>query len=139
MTARKDTPPQSMSDVVIERDPDEARTFANLLARLEEGQLDSDLTALVADVVSRLRDVARDQGGKPSAEISLKIKLKLDDGLIETRHEIGCKLPKETRMRTLWWPTDSNTLTARNPRQRNLPFGVADITVGAGRVRDVTA
>lgn len=126
-------------DPRVEIDIDEARTFSNLLGRLEEGQLDQDLTEVLSEMVRRLVDIERDIGGRPQGEITLKLKLKLDDGMFETRTEYKVAMPKETRSRSLFYATARNTLTARNPRQRALPFGVRDISAGPAVVRDVTA
>ena len=126
-------------DPRIEIDVDEARTFSSLLARMEEGQLDRDLTEVLSEMVRRLVDIERDRGGRPVGEITLKLKLKLDDGMFETRTEYKIAMPKETRSRSLFYATARNTLTGRNPRQRALPFGVRDITAGPATVRDVTA
>ena len=120
-------PPRSMSEA--ERNPDEARTFSILVASFEDGQLNSDMTQAVQDLVARLHDVARDRGGSPGGTLTLKIGFKLDGGVIETKTDFSVNMPKEIRPKSVFWATPNNNLTRSNPRQRDLPLsGPRDVT-----------
>lgn len=123
---------RSMSDVTQEFDPDEARTFSLLIAGLEDGQLNSDLTDQISEIVARLHDTERDQGGSPSGILTVKIGFKLDGGVIEIKGAYTTAMPKEVRPKSVYWATPNNNLTRRNPKQREFPFSKG------GRARDVT-
>lgn len=131
----------SMSDAALERDIDEARTFGILIAGLEDGQLNQDLTQAVSDIVARLHDTERDQGGSPSGTLTLKLAMKLDGGVIEIKGSFTAAMPKEVRPKSVYWATPNNNLTRRNPKQREFPFAgprpLAREVSGAGEIRKV--
>lgn len=122
-----------MSDAALERDPDEARTFSILVAGLEDGQLNQDLTDAVSEIVARLHDTERDQGGSPAGTLTLKLGMKLDGGVIEIKGAFTTAMPKEIRPKSVYWATPNNNLTRRNPKQREFPFAGK-----GGRARNVT-
>lgn len=112
--------PQSHSEIVTEPDPDRARLFSDLIARLEEGVLNQDLTEQVKTIIAALHDSQQNRGGKPAGSLTLTLSFKLDDGIVEVRSEHKAKTPKEVRGRSLYWATPDNMLTGRNPRQRDM-------------------
>jgi hypothetical protein len=120
---------------VIERDPDESRNFSAFWTRIEDGQWDQDTTAAWTDLISDIREVQQGQGGKPSGTMTFEVNFQLVDGLMEIRAKFSVKKPKRARVRSVYWVTQANTLTGRNPFQRNLPFGVRDVSTNT-KVRD---
>ncbi|WP_431860224.1 hypothetical protein [Azospirillum sp.] len=111
---------------------DEARTFPQLLATLEDGELSNDLTDQIRDIVARLHDVYANQGGTPKASLTLKIDFKLDSGVIETKADTKVALPKQVRRKTVLYATPGNNLTRQNPKQAELfPRPVRDVSAPA--------
>jgi hypothetical protein len=111
-----------MSEVTVEPDREENRTFSILVQRLEGGNLHSDLTQAMQDVVAALQDSEREVGGKPTGSITLALKFRLDGGIVEVRGEVKSTMPKVEREKTVFWATPNNNLTSRNPKQHDLPF-----------------
>ena len=116
----KEPQPRSMSEATP--DPDENRTFAILLQRLESGELHQQLTDDVRDIVARLQDVEAAQGGTPVGKLTLNISFKCDDGVITIVADKKSVMPKEIRRKTMMWATPNNNLTSRNPHQHELPL-----------------
>lgn len=99
-----------------------ARTFTSLVAQLEDGRLDRDLSRAIEEMVEALEDVSSSTGGKAKGVLTLKIEFDYDDGLIDVGGEISTKTPKWKRGRSIFWPTPEHHLTRRNPAQPDLPF-----------------
>lgn len=97
--------------------------FAQVIAALEDGDLNSNLTDKMRDLIAEINDVAKEKGGKAGGTISLTIAFKYDSGVIEVcAADPVLKKPKETRRKTLMWATPGNLLTQKNPKQQELPF-----------------
>ena len=110
--------------------PHEMRNFSTLLSSLEDGQLHSELSEAITEVVAAIQDHARDIGGKP------KIDFKMDSGMIEIISDLKVSKPKPVRSKTMLWATPDNNLTARNPKQHELPL--RDVTASSSAVRTVS-
>ena len=108
----------------MERDPSECRTFAILLQTLEDGVLHAELTRAVPDLIGNLANVQAEAGGEPRGSLTLTLNFRLSaDGYAETTGAFTVKDPKVKPRRTLLYVTPNNNLSARNPRQPDLPFG----------------
>ena len=116
--------------------PHEMRNFSTLLSSLEDGQLHSELSEAITEVVAAIQDHARDIGGKPKGSINLKIDFKMDSGMIEIISDLKVSKPKPVRSKTMLWATPDNNLTARNPKQHELPL--RDVTASSSAVRTVS-
>lgn len=103
-------------------DPVPARTFALLLAELEEGDLAHDLTEAVQDLIAELEDVRIAQRGKPSGSISITLNFSDDDGIIEVKSAFSVTKPKRKRAKSIYWPTADHHLSRQNPRQHSMEF-----------------
>lgn len=117
MTTRSDT---------IGTPPEGAITsFVTLLATVEEGQLAKDVTASTEALVRALNDnmlLSR----KASGTITIKLKLTADRGMIELTGDYACKMPKETRGRTMLYVANAGFLATRDLRQGALKLRHAD-------------
>lgn len=115
---------------------DEAsRSFASLIATLEDGDLSNDLSDQVREIVAALNDAVANQGGKPKGTLVLKLDFVLDSGVIETKADVKVTKPKQNRRKTVMYATPGNHLSRKNPKQQELPFR----DVNAGRDADVRA
>ena len=57
-------------------------TFAQFLQEAENGDLHADLSKAIRDLIAKLHDHAANTSGKAAGELSLKIKFKLDDAVV---------------------------------------------------------
>lgn len=98
------------------------RTFNTFLADVEDGQIHTDLTDDLRDLVATLQAVGLETGGRTSGEITLKLKLKLDGRGIDVVADIATRKPKMPRRRTTFFATEDNRLQRQDPRQQTMPF-----------------
>lgn len=108
-------------------DATDLRTFGALLAALEGGRLEGDLTTSMKDLLKAMHDVA---GGAPNlvkGELVLKVKFAMEDGTLEIEGDVTTKAPKFIRQKSIMWPTPEGFLTRRNPSQPEFAFGVRDV------------
>lgn len=102
------------------------QNFSAVLSAAEEGQLQTDLSDELRNIVAELHNLAVSNGGKPKGELTLKLTLQLDGGSFNVDATIATKLPKRQRIRSVMWATPDNNLTRANPRQQRLPL--ADVS-----------
>lgn len=103
-------------------------TFPQLLRRLEEGDLERDLNDRYQKLVKEIEACARGSGGKASGEISLKLKLAYDNGMVTVSAGLSDKLPEQPRLKTRMYPMPGGRGLTLQPE---LPM--------AGGLRDVSA
>ncbi len=125
-----------MTDPVSPPPPDAIRNFSQLVASLEDGQLNTDASTKLEELVRVLND-ALHAGQKVSAGLTVSVKMTADRGLIEVTADIKTKLPPDVRRRTMLFITNSRFLSKRDPHQPDLPFRT--VAVGPGPLRDVPA
>lgn len=101
-------------------DPTAATDFAKFLALHEGGELNNELTDLQREMNAHLSNYVLSHGGKPEAELSLKIKFKLDGGIMHATAVIDQKLPKEPRNTSIYFIDSANRLTKRDPKQTDM-------------------
>ena len=121
-----------------ERDPDDLPEFHEVVQRLREGELNDKLTHATRELMQSLLDTQRDRGGRPEGKLVLTMKYVLADGLLDVCASFTTTAPKEPITRGVFYVKPDGTLTARNPDQRSLVFGVRDATKGTPKLRDVT-
>ena len=121
MAKNTDQPIGGMSDVAAQT-THELRSFTSTLQNLEGGELVQDLTDKQKEVIDGIVEAEASRGGKPSGELNIKIKYKLDGGVMEVRTDITTKIPKVERRKSIMWVTPEGNLTPRNPKQGDLPF-----------------
>ena len=98
------------------------RSFTQLLAAIEDGELHRDLSVALTDIVAALADHIRDVGGKPRAKLTLTLAFATDGGVFEIAADIKVATPTRARARSIFWATPDNYLSRLNPRQQQLPF-----------------
>lgn len=111
----------------------EALSFNTFVSAQEDGQLHSDLTKALREIVAQLNNAVMEHGGVHTASLKLDLSFKIDGGAIECKADTKATLPKEKRPRTIYWATADNYLTRRNPKQLDIPFR----DVNAPAVRDI--
>lgn len=121
--------PESTGKALPESNPDAAKTFAQLVQFLEDGDLHKELSDKLQEIHNGLRDHALAFGGKPKGQLALKLDFKLDAGVFEIVASVSTKLPEAPRGRTVAWATETGHFSASNPRQLGL-FGKPKVVDG---------
>ncbi|MGL4966132.1 MAG: hypothetical protein ACRC67_33235 [Inquilinus sp.] len=98
----------------------ELRSFAQLIANLEGGQLNADASKMLADLNAALNNFVQEHNGKPSATLTLKLAVKLDGGTFDVKAKLALALPEAPRDKTVLWSTPGNVFTVQNPRQLDM-------------------
>jgi hypothetical protein len=98
------------------------RGFGPLLAALEEGSLHEDASVQLRDLNAKLM-LHAEHYGKGVGLITLKIKLTASrGGSVDIDGDVTTKAPKAVRSRSVMWFTKGGNLSAKNPRQQELPL-----------------
>lgn len=105
----------------------QVNSFSHFVQTHEDGSLNHDLTKALDDLIAELHNVAQEEGGEPSGEITLKLKFTLAAGMINVLAKNDTKMPKASRLAANYFCTANNRLTTQNPKQYGMQF------------RDVTA
>ena len=95
----------------------DALNFSTFIVAQEDGQLHSDLTDQLREIVAQLNNAVLDQGGSHVAGLTIDLGFKIEGGAIEVKAAIKTKMPKENRPRSIFWATPNNSLKAKNPKQ----------------------
>lgn len=105
----------------MNKDP-EIRSFALLLQGLEDGDLQSELTAKLKKLTLELVKQAS-AAGKAKGALTLKLKLIADNGgTVSIDGDVIIVEPKPLRSRTMMWVDKGGVLLAANPKQTLLPL-----------------
>lgn len=111
------------------------RDFATFLRLVEDGQLSTDLSTELEDLVAEMQDAAAGQTPtKGKITISLDLKFDPKSGMFEVAGDYKLSKPKAPRGRSIFWATAGNLLTRFNPRQADM--FVRDVSGDAGALRD---
>lgn len=103
-------------------DEETDKTFAGLVADLDAGKFDADLTESLRELVSRLRGRA-ELNGTAKGEIAVKIKFVCgDNGRIEIETDTTIKQPGPPKSSDTKWVTPDGSLVGSDPRQQKLPL-----------------
>jgi hypothetical protein len=84
--------------------------FGDFLAELEDGELQAELSRMLAEVVADLRD-------RPSARLLLTLDFTLTGDAVEVRADVANKTPKRLRPRSSFTISSDDTLHKYDPRQ----------------------
>ena len=109
--------------------------FTDFFRMLERGQLNEDMSNKLREVAAAMENHAMENGGDAKAELSLKIKFKLEKGVYDISVEPKVKLPEPKRDRTIAWVSPENFFCPQDPRQLVMfgkPREVADPIFGTG-------
>ncbi len=113
--------PEQPLDGPLTAGPDAIYNAAQLLTTLEEGQFNADLSSEIEDLARDLH--ARIEAGtKGAGEITIKIKLTADKGVLEVTADYKIKSPPVARRRTIMHIAGGRFLSRRDPRQPELPL-----------------
>lgn len=89
--------------------------FSSLIACLEGGKFDSELTQALQTLVARLRDMHGGRGGKPAGKISMFIDFRWEDGTVQTKQSFTVE-PSVTRTPDRFFVSPDGALTQRSPQ-----------------------
>ena len=118
--------------------PEDARSFAQFLQMLEDGQLNADLSEALRNLNAAMNNHVQTFGGKCKGYITVKIDFALEKGVFDITADFQEKLPKAKRDRSIAWSTPGNNFTPENPRQMSLFAKPRDVTSeDAAKVRTV--
>ena len=91
--------------------------ITQLMAGLENGAFHDDVSKALRSVISDLSDHKLSHGGKPAGEITISLKFKLDENVMDIVPEFKVKVPKVSRGRSIYFVTPENGLSRQDPRQ----------------------
>lgn len=111
------------------------RSFSRLVATQERGDLDNDLSIAIADIVKELEAIYGEHRGKPKATLSLTFTFTKDKNGITVQAQTTRKLPQPPRAAQVYFATDKNLLTTRDPSQPELPL--RDVSAEPRQARDL--
>ena len=112
-------PSSAMPEVSMDR---QISNFSQLIVAIENGAINHELSEAIREINARLNQIVIENGGKPTAELTLKLKFKLDSGMIELVPDVITKLPKVPRSKNVFFCTPGNLLTKHDPRQTEMKF-----------------
>ncbi|MGV1768756.1 hypothetical protein ACQZ6B_01140 [Agrobacterium vitis] len=94
-----------------------------LLAALEQGELNTDLSKKLKEVITILRDLSMESPKtKFKGEVTLKMKFEMHNDMVNVNNEITTKIPKVQRRGDVFWATEEGGLSTEHPSQRDM-FG----------------
>jgi hypothetical protein len=97
-------------------------SFNYFLATIQGGDLHAELTTQLHDLGAALSQSLQDYGGIPKGEINLKLKFRLEKGVVHVLADRSMKLPKVPEAGTLLFIDSANNFVQDNPRQMNMGF-----------------
>lgn len=100
-------------------------TISLLLSGLENGAFHDDVSKALRNMVGDLSDHRASHGGKPAGELTITLKFKLDDNVMDIMPEYKVKTPKVSRGRSIYFITPDNNLSREDPRQGRLELDEA--------------
>ena len=116
----------------------EPKAFGVIFSQLEDGQLQLDATARLAELCAELSRQADATGGKVKGTFTLKIKIAAErGGVVDIDSDIAIVKPKAPRHRSVMWLNAKGALSNENPKQ--LSLGVRDVSKPAEAPREAPA
>lgn len=104
--------------------------FISFLTELENGHFLRRINEALPEIVAALHDFE----GKavPKGKLTITLDLSLQGDVIDVMPDLGVKVPKPPRNRTIFWATPENNLTRVDPRQGELPMRDIAVPRAAG-------
>lgn len=120
--------------------PEGPRSFANLLAQLDDGAVHAEVSKELHSLVQDLAEHNAAQDRKALGELTIKLRIGVHKGVADIAASVDVKRPKRRREPTTVWVTKGGNLTTEVPRQEKLPLRDAS-AVGAAveRLHDAVA
>lgn len=103
------------------------RQATDIIAILERGDLNADLTAEITKVLEALQEAAPPKGKAVKGEVTLKLKFAVEGASVEVESEIASKTPKRPRGRDFYFVTEDAALSTEHPRQSNMFDGPREV------------
>ena len=101
---------------------------SDIVAVLEDGDLNNDLSAEIQKVLAELQDLAPANGrGKVKGSLTLKIDFMVSGKSVEIESSFASKLPKRPRASSTYFVTPDAKLSVDHPQQRNMEFGPQEV------------
>lgn len=97
--------------------------FAEMLDKIERGELVSDLTIAQSELVRALVQTEGARGGRPKGKITLTLTYQYDGEMLEISPVIAVAKPKAVRNRAVLFVTEGDQVSFQNPTQMPLALG----------------
>lgn len=107
--------------------PDAFQSFNMLIAGIEEGQFNTDISNELQDLVRDLNERIG-LGIKGVGTVTVTINLLANKGVIEVTGDFKVKVPKMPRGRSIFHIAGGRFLSRRDPRQPDLPLRAVEQT-----------
>ncbi len=105
------------------------RSFNLVLSQLQGGAFLDLLSESLRELVQELSDHELNTRKAAKGSLTVKLKVKLDDGIFEIVPEAKVEKPKPVMGRDIFWCDSEHNLTPENPRQGKL--ALRDVADGA--------
>lgn len=103
-----------------EKGQEQARSFTQFLAMLEDGELNAELSKELQTLNADMNNHAINFGSKAKGTISLNINIILEKGAFRVDTDFKVKKPKSPRLMSILWSTPGNNFTPHNPKQSDM-------------------
>lgn len=105
------------------------RDAQTLFGMLESGDLNSEMSEKLTEVLQKLLDLSNDRPNETyKGSVSLKLSLAVKNGMVEINAEIPPpKLPKLPRKTTVYWVVEGGRLSTEHPQQHDMFGGPREI------------
>lgn len=115
-----------------------ARSLAEYIRMLEDGQFDADVAYDMKQLVTELEELAETTGqGRLKAKLTIQVEITRDpSGFYVSGATYNIKKPAQKRRQTVMWVTDDGAFTPNKPNQGNL-FGNVRVVTPTREVRTV--
>lgn len=97
-----------------------ARSFAQFLATLEDGQLNSELSHSLRELAKKMSDHCINYGSKAKGKINISIEMILEKGVFDIRSKYKMTEPEAPRIRSIAWTDKNHNLVPNNPKQNDM-------------------
>lgn len=94
---------------------------SDIVALVERGDLNHDLSNEISKTLTELRDQAPPKG-KVKGSVTLKLNFSVDGNSVEIEAAIDSKVPKRPRGNSVYFLTQDGALSTEHPQQDNFNF-----------------
>lgn len=98
---------------------------SDILAVVEHGDLNADLSAEIGKVLSALQDLCPPKG-KVTGTVSVTMRLTVEGNTVSIEPSIDSKVPKKPRGSSMYFIKDGK-LSVEHPQQESLRFGIREV------------
>lgn len=112
------------------------RSFTVWLAKLANGEADSNLAYELSQLLQRLDEEAHARNKEVVGTLTFKLKLMVDEtGAVGVTYQTDSKAPPRKTTPAIFWLNKKSQLVENNPRQQDLP--IRGIDGGRREIRNV--